>query len=70
MTVAELTVVEFFGLQAVALAMFYLAGLGIRAYDHTWPLFGKLQYWAGMTALAGLPIYYGLTVLYPGLPRF
>ena len=70
MSVADLTVVEFFGLQALALAMFYLAALAVRAYDHTWPRPRKFQYWAYMLIGFGSPVYLGLSVLYPGLPRF
>lgn len=70
MLVSELTVMEFVGLQALVLLLFYFAAGLVRVYDHTWPLFGKLQYWGGMAALVGLPVYSGLRVIFPDLPDF
>lgn len=63
-----MTVIEFFGLQALALALFYLAGNAVRLYDYTWPIGPKLLYWGGMGAIVGLPVYMGLTVFFPTLP--
>ncbi len=66
--ISELTVAEFIGVMALVLALFYAAGLMIRGYDSEWPLQARLTFWAGVFFLFGLPVYRGLTVLFPQLP--
>ena len=68
--VSELTVAEFIGVMAICLGMFYVVGILIRVYDHHWPAGAKIQYWGGIAALLGLPLYLGFTVLWPQLPVF
>lgn len=66
--ISDLTVVEMYGLLALALAVFYLVGMMIRTYEPDWPARVRLTIWAGVIVLAGLPVYHGLTVLFPDLP--
>lgn len=61
--VADLTVVEFYGVLGVAFAVFYLGGILIRVYDHNWPFWTRVYYWVGCFALFGLPIITGLRAL-------
>ena len=62
---STLTVAEFIGIQAICFMLFYLAGIAIRLYEYTWNASARLMYWAGVTALFGLPVYAGLMVLFP-----
>lgn len=71
-TIGELLVMEFAGLMAVLFVCFYLALLMVKTLDQAiehapqarWSLY------AGLLALVGLPVYLGLTVFFPDLPRF
>lgn len=58
-----MTVIEFYGVLAVAFAMFYLAGILIRIYDHTWPFHLRLYYWVGCFWLFIAPVFIGLRAL-------
>ncbi len=66
--VSELTVAEFMGIMAIVLAMFYAVGMMVRTHDSEAPGEARFMYWAAIAVLFGLPVYIGLTVLFPALP--
>lgn len=70
MTVGDLTVMQFIGLQALVLTLFYIAAGAVRVYDPDWPAWARLKFWLGMGALVGLPVYSGLRLIFPTLPTF
>ena len=66
----DLTVGEFTGLIALVLACFCLVLLIIRHYDPGDSSFERGKKWLALVALAGIPVYLGLRVLFPQLPVF
>lgn len=63
--VADLTVVELYGLLALGFAMFYTTAWLVRiAAQETSPR-ARMSIAAGIFAIAGLPVLYGLSVIFP-----
>lgn len=65
--VSDLTVAELYGLLALALVIFYLCGLIIRTAPPD-EIPARALYWIGLASLVGLPVYFGLRVMFPSLP--
>lgn len=65
--VADLQVWEFYGLLALALFMFYAAGMLLRYEPSDAPRIGFL---VAAFVIAAPPIYIGLRVFFPSLPDF
>ena len=61
----ELTVGQFFGLQAIVFGLLVALVVLVRVYDSNWPAGLKLYYWAGCFALYGIPVLMGLRTLAP-----
>ncbi len=66
--VSELTVRDYIGLHALIMLLGALVVLMVVTYKPEWPFQLRLYFWGAALALGGIPIYFGLRVLHPGLP--